>query len=269
VNPNVGQITGLLWDGASSYDALQTHIVRRTAKRLQFGASYTWAKTIDTSSASVAGNQFLNSVFNLPWFDTSVNRGLSDFDIRHNGVFNIIWQVPAPHDEGGVRWFVSGWQIGGIYQVSSGLPFTPMIGGDPLGLKTSYPFDFPDRLVGAGCASAVNPGNPVNYVKTQCFSFPSPATRMGNAGRNGLIGPGLSNFDLSLFKNNHINRISDSFNIQFRAEFFNVLNHPNFSPPVVNNDLFAANGAAVTTAGLITTTSTSSRQLQFALKIIW
>ena len=96
VNPNAGQIVGLLWNGSSFYDALQTHVVRRMTKSLQFGASYTWAKSIDTSSASVAGNQFLNSIFNLPWFDPSVNRGLSDFDIRHNGVFNAIWQVPSP-----------------------------------------------------------------------------------------------------------------------------------------------------------------------------
>jgi hypothetical protein len=269
VNPSAGQIIGLLWNGSSFYDALQTHIVRRMTKSLQFGASYTWAKSIDTSSASVAGNQFLNSIFNLPWFDTGVNRGLSDFDIRHNGVFNAIWQVPTPRDEGGMRWFVSGWQIGGIYQVSSGLPFTPIIGGDPLGLHTAYPFDFPDRIFGAGCESAINSGNPVHYIKTQCFSFPTPATRLGNAGRNSLIGPGLSNFDLSLFKNNHIKRISEDFNIQFRAEFFNVLNHTNLSSPIVNNNLYAASGAAVTTAGLITTTSTSSRQLQFALKIAW
>ena len=269
VNPNAGQITGVLWNGSSFYDALQIHVVRRMATNLQFGASYTWAKSIDTSSASVAGNQFLNSVFNLPWFDTSLNRGLSDFDIRYNAVFNLTWHVPAPHDQGGLHWFASGWQIGGIYQVSSGLPFTPLVGGDPLGLKTAYPFDFPNRMVGAGCESAVNPSNPVQYIKTQCFSFPSPAMRMGDAGRNILIGPGLSNFDLALFKNNHIKRISESFNVQFRAEFFNVLNHANFSPPVANNTLFGANGTPVTTAGLITTTSTSSRQIQFALKTGW
>ncbi len=181
-------------------------------------------------------------------------------------MFNAIWQVPAPHNAGRVHWFASGWQISGIYEVSNGLPFTPLIGGDPLGLKTSYPFDFPDRVIGPGCVSAVNPGNPLHYIKTQCFSFPSPATRMGNAGRNSLIGPGLSNFDLALFKNNYI---SEGFNVQFRVEFFNVLNHTNFSPPVANNTLFSANGAPVTTAGLITTTSTPSRQLQFALKIVW
>jgi hypothetical protein len=269
VNPNAGQIIGTLWNGSSFYDALQTHIVRRMTKSLQFGASYTWARSIDTSSGSVAGNQFLNSVFNLPWFDTSLNRGPSDFDIRNNAVFNAIWEVPTPSDAGGPRWFVSGWQVGAIYQVSSGMPFTPEIGGDPLGLKSSYPFDFPDRIFGPGCESAVNPDNPVHYIKTQCFSFPNPATRMGNAGRNSLIGPGLSNFDLALIKNNYIKRISESFNVQLRAEFFNLLNHTNFSPPVVNNTLFGASGAAVTTAGLITTTSTSSRQLQFALKIAW
>jgi carboxypeptidase family protein/TonB-dependent receptor-like protein len=269
LNPNAGQIIGPLWNGSSFYDALQTHAVWRMTKSLQFGGSYTWAKSIDTSSASVAGNQFLNSVFNLPWFDSSLNRGLSDFDIRHNAVFNAIWQIPGPRGERGVHWLVSGWQIGGIYQLSSGLPFTPLIAGDPLGLKSPYPFDFPDRTFGPGCNSAVNSGNPLQYIKTQCFSFPSPATRMGNAGRNSLIGPGPSNLDLSLSKNNHIQRISDSFNIQFRAEFFNVANHPNFSPPVVNNALFAANGAAVTTAGLITTTSSSSRQLQFGLKFEW
>ena len=269
INPNAGQITGLLWDSSSFYDALQIHVIRHMRQGLQFGASYTWAKSIDTSSASVVGDQFLNSTQNLPWFDTSVNRGLSDFDIRHNAVFDAIWQIPGPPDESGVRRFLSGWQVGGIYQISSGLPFTPKIGGDPLGLKSSNPFDFPDRISAPGCESAVNSGNPVHYINTQCFSFPNPATRMGNAGRNSLIGPGLSNFDFSLLKNNYIKRISESFNIQFRAEFFNVLNHPNFAPPVANNTLFSANGVAVTTAGLITRTSTSSRQLQFALKIVW
>lgn len=276
VNPNVGQITGLQWNSSSFYNALQTHLVGHMTKRLQFAASYTWAKSIDTSSASAVGSQFLNSIPNLPWFDTSVNRGVSDFDIRHSAVLNAMWQVPGPHDRGAVAWFVSGWQVGGIYQVSGGIPFTPIIGGDPLGLKTSNPFAFPDRVFGPGCESAVRPGNPAHYIKTECFSFPTPATRMGNAGRNSLIGPGLSNFDLSLFKNHPVERISENFNIQFRAEFFNVLNHPNFSPPVGNNIttfgnniLFGANGTPVTTAGLITGTSTSSRQLQFGLKIAW
>jgi hypothetical protein len=103
INPNVGQITGLLWSSSSSYHALQTRLVRRTTKSLQYGASYTWAKSIDTGSASAVGSQFLNSIQNLPWFDTVLNRGLSDFDIRHVAAFNATWQVPEPRENGGVR----------------------------------------------------------------------------------------------------------------------------------------------------------------------
>jgi hypothetical protein len=122
---------------------------------------------------------------------------------------------------------------------------------------------------GAGCGSLVNPGNPVNYIRTQCFSVPVPITLRGHLGRNTLIGPGLVNFDFSLFKNNYIKRISDHFNVQFRAEFFNVLNHPNFAPPLDNKNLFDSSGQPVSNAGLITSTQTPSRQIQFALKMIW
>ena len=92
---------------------------------------------------------------------------------------------------------------------------------------------------------------------------------MGNAGRNILIGPGLSNFDMSLFKNNSIKRISESFNVQFRLEVFNIFNRANFNPPTANNTLFDGTGSPVPGAGLITATATTSRQIQFALKVIW
>jgi hypothetical protein len=77
----------------------------------------------------------------------------------------------------------------------------------------------------------------LNYIKTECFSFPRPANRLGNAGRNTLIGRGLLNVDFSVLKNNRVQRISEIFNVQFRAECFNVLNHPNFSPPVKQQHL--------------------------------
>jgi hypothetical protein len=84
-----------------------------------------------------------------------------------------------------------------------------------------------------------------------------------------LTGPGLINFDMSLFKNMKVTRISENFNAQFRVEVFNIFNHPNFSPPVDNNALFDSSGAAIGGAGAITTTVTTSRQMQFALKLIW
>jgi hypothetical protein len=84
-------------------------------------------------------------------------------------------------------------------------------------------YSFPDRLAGPGCGTAVNPGNADHYIKTQCFAAPNPINRLGNSGRNSLIGPGLSNLDFSLAKNTVIPKISEAFKIQFRFEVFNAL----------------------------------------------
>ena len=136
-------------------------------------------------------------------------------------------------------------------------------------MKSTDPnIDVPNLVSGPGCGSPINPGNPNQYIKTQCFAVPNPITLRGNLGRNTVIGPGLLNFDFSLFKNNHIKRISDTFNVQFRAEFFNVLNHTNFAPPLDNRNIFDSAGTPIGNAGLITSTQTPSRQIQFALKII-
>ena len=92
---------------------------------------------------------------------------------------------------------------------------------------------------------------------------------MGNAGRNSLVGPRLINFDMSLLKDNPVKRISEAFNVQFRAEVFNSLNHSNFNPPVANYAIFDGNGVIIPGAGQITSTATTSRQIQFALKLVW
>jgi hypothetical protein len=98
----------------------------------------------------------------------------------------------------------------------------------------------------------------------QCFNL------AGSSGRNVVYGPGLTNLDFSLFKNNSVKRISETFNAQFRMEVFNILNHANFSPPTVGKlDVFDANGKATGTAGLLQSTTTDSRQIQFALKFTW
>jgi hypothetical protein len=114
----------------------------------------------------------------------------------------------------------------------------------------------------------VNPGNASHYIKTACFVAPQPATLLGNSGRNIAIGPGLNDLDLSLFKNNYIH--NEKLNVQFRVELFNALNHANFSVPSrTSAQLFNQTFAPVSTAGLLTSTSTTSRQIQVALKIIW
>jgi Carboxypeptidase regulatory-like domain/TonB-dependent Receptor Plug Domain/TonB dependent receptor len=270
LNSSLGQINGLFWKGSSVYHALQSHITGKMSRGLELGASYTWSKSLDTSSATVISDAFLNSVAALPWFDPRLTRGLSDFDLRHLLAANVMWRIPGPAAASGFAgWLITGWQLGAIYQASTGLPFTARIGGDPLGLKSAITFAFPDRLADPGCDSLVNPGNATQYIRTGCFAFPNPITRLGNSGRNVLIGPGLSNLDLSLFKNNPVKRISEAFNLQFRAEIFNALNHTNFAPPVTTNTLFNSDASRVSNAGLLTSTTTTSRQLQFALKVIW
>jgi len=273
VNPNVGQISRLYWQDSSLYDALQLRISKRMSHGLQLGGSYTWAKSIDDGSSTLAGNAFGNSISSLYYFDSRLRRGLSDFDIRNNFVLNYIWQLPTPESlPGAAQWALGGWQFGGIFQASSGLPFTPLISGDPLGMLSASEdtFSFPDRISGAGCnGNPVNQGNPIQYIKTQCFAAPNPITRLGNSGRNSVIGPGLMNFDVSLVKNNLIKKISEHFNAQFRFEVFNALNRSNFAPPINNSSLFDASGAPISTAGLIDQTATPSRQLQFGLKLIW
>jgi hypothetical protein len=271
LNPNFGRIDVSLWNSSSFYDALQLQLTKHVTHGLQIQGSYTFAKSIDEGSGSNLGDPFSNSISNLFWFDARTRRGLSDFNVKHNLVVNYIWTIPTPSSlTGPAKWILGGWETGGVFQARTGLPFTPLIGGDPLGTKSASPFAYPDRTFGkSGCDTATNPSNPKAYINVSCFSAPNPLTRLGNSRRNSVIGPGLENFDLSLFKNNYIPKISETFNIQFRAEFFNVLNHVNFNPPTNNLALFDQTGHPVSGAGLLDSTSTTAREIQFAVKVLW
>ena len=293
VNPNVGKIYGEFWDGTALYDALEVRLSKKLSHGFQVQGSFTWGKSIDTGSASVIGDPFSNSITSLLQFCSACRRGPSDFNIAHTLVVNYIWDVPTPKNwDGFASHVLGGWELGGIVTAESGVPITPLIGGDPLGEKSTDPFAYPNRLTGPGCGSLVNPGNTTNYIKLSCFSLPTApaalaaqcvpfasATRVpiagtcanlfGNAGRNSIVGPGLVNFDASLFKNNYIKKISEAFNIQFRAEFFNVFNRANFATPFDNETLFDSHGSPVAGAGAIDQTSTPSREIQLALKVIW
>jgi hypothetical protein len=172
-----------------------------------------------------------------------------------------------------------------------------VLGGDPLGLNTGGdPKDWPNRIGSAGCQHPYT-GDPKKYLVTNCFSpptlpsgiseaslpfpcnhgpasvqaaFPNACLNLfGDNARNSLFGPHLTDFDFSLFKNTYLPRISETFNIQFRAEFFNVLNHPNFQPPFDNNTAFNPDGTPVPSLGKIDITATDNRQIQFGLKLIW
>ncbi len=270
MNPAVGQISALFWNGVSSYNALNVEVVKRMSHGLQIQGSYTWSKSIDLGSASISGDTFGNSISALPFFDPRLRRAVSDFDVPQVVTINYIWKIPGPDLSNSFgHWLLNGWQYGGIFTASSGLPFTPIIGGDPLGLNSAVTFDFPNRTKGAGCGTATNTQK-IHYLNTSCFSVPNPIELLGNSGRNSVYGPGLVEFDMSWFKNNYIPRVSDAFNIQFRFEAFNIFNRANFADPTsANQQVFNASGNLNANAGLLTYTATSSRQLQFGLKIIF
>jgi len=274
LNENFGRIAASMWNGDSYYHALQISIRRHFGRGFQAQGSYTWSKSIDTGSSTFSNNEYLTTIGYPYPFDLRLNRGLSDFDLRHNFVVNVLWEIPTPTSWAGpARWIFSGWQLGGIYQASSGLPFTVVLTADRAGTKSSQARNFlgqrPNLIVRPECRSLTNPGNPDRYIKLECFEFPAAGT-LGSLGRNTLIGPGLSNLDFSLFKNHRIARLSETFNVQVRLEFFNVLNRTNFAPPdVTRYTIFDSAGRLVGNAGQLTRTNTSSRQIQFGMKIIW
>lgn len=272
LNTHAGRITAAWWTGDSYYDALEFQLKGSFRRGSQVGVSYTWGKAIDTGSGRMKGDEFPSEPSSPLWFDVRRYRGLAAFDVAQNLTASYIWNLGNPRWARGIEgWPARDWEVGGIFQASSGTPFTPDIGGDLLGLNSSQPAtDVPNLVKNtAGCSSQVNPGNPAHYIKTQCFAVPNPITLLGNVGRNTLIGPQLMNLDFSAFKNGYVKRISDTFNVQFRSEFFNVLNHANFAPPFNNRSLFDAQGTPLGNAGEITSTQTPAREIQFALKVIW
>jgi outer membrane receptor protein involved in Fe transport len=300
INPNYGSMHGMFYQGRSYYNAFEAQVAKRMSSGFQLQGVFTWAKSIDTSSATVAGDAFQNSISSLDWFDVRLTRGLSDFNVGRTFVLSGTWDVPSPKSLSGfARWPLEGWELGLIFTVSDGVPFTPTWGGlnDPASTGSSDGFAFPNRKSGPGCGNPVNPGNPDSYINMNCFELPTVpsaqwatlgglgcdpafgtaangicANLRGNAGRNTLIGPGLTDLDFSVFKNNYVRRISETFNVQFRAELFNILNHANFGPPTPgdnNTDLFDGNGAQLSSPGALIRTVTPERQIQFALKVIF
>jgi hypothetical protein len=302
INPNFGSVRGIFYEGHSYYNALEAQLAKRMSHGLQVQGTYTWGKSMDTSSASVAGDTFGNSISSLHWFDMRLSRGLSDFNVGRTLVVNGSWELPTPTSFAApAQWALGGWELGLIFTASDGVPFSATwgTGSDPQYTLSSDDWAFPNRLSGPGCQALTNPGNPNNYVKTQCFAVPtapSPAfwsancdpappslgaplppgnlrcfNLRGNAGRNILISPGVTSLDFSVFKNNYIKSISERFNIQFRAEIFNILNHPNFAPPAnpTNTDIFDGTGTLNTSAGLLTRTTTTAREIQLAVKVIF
>ena len=290
IDPNIGGLRAVFANDSSSYNGLHLQLKAKMSHGLLVQGSYTWGKCFDYGSSAGVPDPFNNSLATPLFFDPQARHGLCDYNITHNFVLNYVWELPTPRFGGALaRQALGGWELGGIFTASAGTPFSVLIAGDPAG-QGGDPWPFPDRLTGPGCTgNPVNPGNVNDYVKLNCFTPPvAPASfasvcqpaapsvaalipntcmnLFGNAGRNSLIGPGLLNFDFSLFKTFSI---SEALKVQFRAEFFNVFNHPNFQSPLDNNYLLNQDGTSVGGAGTIDSTTTDSREIQFALKVVF
>jgi hypothetical protein len=299
-NSNVGQIRPTFFSVSSHYSGLQAQVLKSMGHGLQAEASYTWGKCIDSGSNGDIGDPYRNSPSSLIFFAPGSRNGLCDFNVGQNFVGNWIWQVPTPKFSSAIlSHVVGGWEVGGILTASTGTPFTLAMDGYPIFINNGDSITYPSRLAGCDPINS-NWKATLQYVNVACFTPPTAPASMaaqcatnsypnaaalppsgmiycanlfGNAGRNRLIGPKIVNFDFSVFKNNYIPRISESFNVQFRAEMFNILNHANFQSPGLTGPtqtIFTSTGApSGGRSGRVDGTSTEARQIQFGLKVIW
>jgi hypothetical protein len=254
--PNPYLSGGFFWytEGNGSYNALQTDFRHRMSHGLDLRANYTWSRNLDVNSA-LTGAQASNEAqmvlnrnsLHSDWGPSALNAG-------QQASFSAHYELPL---KGKV---LGGWQLNGIVSLLSGFPVTPQAGSNRSGDGDTRNPDRPS--LSTTFTGTVVTGNPNQWFNPNAFVLPAAGT-YGNVGRGVLNGPGLADVDLSLFKNF---AIAERFKVQFRSEFFNALNHANFGTP---NAIVFSGTQISSTAGLITSTATTSRQIQFGLKLIF
>ena len=259
INPSFGRIIMRRMEFNSFYHALHAELHRRWSNRWGFQVKYTWAKSIDETSSSIF-QDFLTSDQIPTMLDYRLNRGLSDFDVRHLFAANFSGRLPE-WGAGAIRHVLGGWEIHGLMQAQTGFPFSPFIGFDRARLNpgSDHLGQRPDFAAIPGTSLIL--GDPQKYFNDQAFVLP-PAGQYGNLGRNALTGPGLISVDFALHKDIWN---TDRQAVRLRVEAFNVANHTNFQVPS-GLALFNSSLRRLGTAGRITSTAIPSRQIQLALK---
>jgi hypothetical protein len=248
--PQLSQISDIRWNGWATYHAMTLAAKRRFTKGLMFDANWTWSHSIDDASdpgATLNEANLPQNVYNL-----GAEKASSSFDHRHRVVVSFIYQLPlARKSNAWMHALLGQWQAGGSFTAQSGAPFTVNISSD-------------QANIGSGPAQRPNisgdpnngPKTPQQWFNTSVFSLPALYT-FGNAPRNAMIGPGLQEFDLSLQRSMPL---AEAAKLEFRAEAYNLVNHPNFNIP--NRTAFTANFGSISSAQ-------DARQLQLALKLIF
>jgi hypothetical protein len=262
-NPTIANTWSYFSEGASSYQALQIDVNHRMSAGLTLRGVYTWSKTIDDGdslNATTSGGEpaLASNPFNL-----RADRGLANFDVRNVGVISAVYALPFGRRASGLqRKLIGGWTLNSIVTLQGGFPLTPQLSYNP---SNNGDTRNPVRpFVNPAFDGPVTLGSPNQWFNPAAFLAPPASSGFyGNLGRDTLIGPGLATWDFSVLKDT---AVAERARVQFRAEVFNLLNRANFNTP--NAVVFTPSGVSPT-AGLITSTSTNSRQIQFGLKLLW
>ena len=242
--PTIGNITDVDSPVNSTYNALWISADKRLSHNFQLNASYTYSHSIDYNSLSSQGVVVQDS------FNIVNDRGSSDFDVRHRFVVNGLYDLPLK----GHR-LTEGWELGTIVQAQTGNPLTFLTANTAFtGNRTQRP----------NVTAPIQVAGTVNQWLANPSALVSPGNSFGNLGRNAVIGPSFVNADFSIIKNTNI---TERYRLQFRTEFFDVLNHPNFGNP----GLILGTGTfnVITSTRFPTGDFGSARQLQFALKFLF
>ncbi len=261
--------------GDSSYNALQVDVNHRMSHGLSIRGAYTWSKSLDDGDSlnqTTAGNApgLVSNPFNL-----RADWGPATYDVRNIGVISALYELPfgkgKPFGSSFGSWangVLSGWSVNSIVTLQDGFPFTPQLSYNPSNNGDTRnpvrPFRNPDFT------GPVILGKPAQWFNPHAFiAPPSTGGFYGNLGRDSYLGPGLATWDLSVLKDIFLR---ETLSLQFRAEIFNLLDRANFNTPnlIVFTPPTATNPTGLSgTAGAITSTSTTSRQIQFGLKLLW
>jgi hypothetical protein len=259
--------------GNGSYNSLSVKATRRFSEGVSVISSYTWAKSIDTTSG--IRNQGNDTLYPQNMYCLACERGLSAFDTTHRIVTSVLYDLPVGKGKRlgitnpVVDAFIGGWNLGGILTLQSGMPGNLSLGGVDNASTGSGGYDRPNAT---GTSPYLDNPTPSRYFSLDAF-VEAPPGQFGNAGRLSIRGPGIIQFDAEVHKQFRM-PYKEGHSLQFRFEAFNLPNHPNWGMPNLNILAGAARSGQPSTAahqnfGVVTSTSTAMRQIQFGLKYLF
>jgi hypothetical protein len=262
-NPYMSRMRWSLFDATSEYHGLRLGVTKQFSRGLQFQSSFTFSKSVDDWSTWVRATDLTTS--NRDGYGTEKAHGLSGFDVRRVFYNNFVYDLPGAKSDRMIGKIFGGWNLSGIVRFQDGYPITlsaeqPRLGNLQLQQVGGSTLDL---APGANQKAAISPRNPNRYFDPSVFLFPTPFYE-GNLAKNTMTAPGIATTDATLSKSF---RLAENRSVQFRSEFYNIFNRANFGLPATT--VYDRNGKVRSDVGQITSTTTSSRQIQFALKFLY